>query len=1275
MTGVTEPNSAADEVLAEYMRRVDAGEAVDRQAFLAAYPEIAAELKSYFDMEQDVIRRAGPANSESAAVPDSTHTALRRDTVCERSQGAAPPQGGDRGTPPENFGTYRILRELGRGAMGTVYLAEHTTLDRQVALKMANFSHDAHGELLARFRREARLAATLRHAHICPVHEVGEIDGWHYISMAYIEGQPLSALIRSKTRLPEKQALNIARKLAFALQEAHEHGIIHRDLKPGNVLCDAKGEPIITDFGLARRAGSEESARITHEGMIIGSPAYMSPEQIEADPDQLTPAADQYALGVILYEMLTGVLPFRGPLGTIITSILTKRATPLRQVRVDLDPRTEALCVRMTSRNASDRFPSLKAAGNEMISILKSLGAAPTVSASAPAVATATRPEAPNAGRKPKAKADEELTDAAIESLGATARKLLARRDFEQVLPLLEAIPENRRTDEVESLLERAQRQADEVMCLETEIDEAMRVNDIERVLQKTEALLKIKPNHPRAKKVQEQFGQYGGAFAARGFKRGRGTGETVGEGTWIPWGVLAFGLAVFGVALWGVTAYLKVGDAVVKVTINDPDVRVTIQGTTVSVEGAAQPLKVNPGDGKLKINYGGLEFESSNFTLTKGKNPVVEIELLDTKLAAKFGDQPIGDWTVPRKPAAAAPQRPAEKDAVAAASAGGPAPLKAPFDAAQARASQTEWARYLGVPVDYSNSLGMKFVLIPPGEYVRGSTDQDPDAQPDEKPAHRVRITRPIYLGTTEVTQSQYRKVTGKNPFQFQPDGVEARRVTGVDVSNFPAESVSWNDAVQFCQSLAEKYPPAPGKTKAEGYRLPTEAEWEHACRAGTTTRWAFGDTENAVNAQVLAGLDPKDAAPKPVGQLAPNAWGLFDMHGGLYEWCADGAGDYAATTDTAVDPFVAPNGEMRRVRGGSWDTPLKQSRSARRLALNANDHGQSTGFRVAIVLSQPSPPPAPVVAPFTPAQAVAHQNAWAAHLGLPVEFTNSVGMKLRLIPPGDYVVGLTQAELDVELAKVKGDGIWESRLRSSAPQHRVTLTQPYYVGVYEVTQKEYETVVGRNTSYLSPKAAGKDLVNDLDTNQMPVESLAWSQAVEFCVRLSERERLSPSYSGVGDTASLVAGHGYRLPTEAEWEVACRAGSGTRYWFGDDEGRLSEVAWTATNAGRVTHPVGQLKANPFGLHDVHGNVWEWCHDLYDPQFYAQYSDRRAIDPAGPAAASPLHRVFRGGGFTFDAGKHTSGMRVANSPNAVDHSIGFRVLLPATKASVEGRRP
>jgi len=170
---------------------------------------------------------------------------------------------------PSPFGRYQLLKCLGEGGMGAVYLAHDTQLERSVALKIPKLEAGEQSQVLARFYREARSAAALRHPNICPVHEVGEVDSVPYLSMAYIEGKPLSQVAKGQN---QRQVALLARKLALALLEAHRLGVVHRDLKPENIMIDTRGEPIIMDFGLARRARGE-TARLTQSGMAMGTPA------------------------------------------------------------------------------------------------------------------------------------------------------------------------------------------------------------------------------------------------------------------------------------------------------------------------------------------------------------------------------------------------------------------------------------------------------------------------------------------------------------------------------------------------------------------------------------------------------------------------------------------------------------------------------------------------------------------------------------------------------------------------------------------------------------------------------------------------------------------------------------------------------------------------------------------------------------------------------------------------------------------------------------------
>ncbi len=302
-------------------------ESVDRDSFLAEHRQIAAELRQFIATEDELRKLA--AESRGDISQESTGSFSEHPNERFLPDPWTLPAVRNRVNFPATSGAYRILRSLGQGAMGTVYLAEDTQLRRQIALKTPQFAGADQRELLERFYREARAAATLRHPCICPVYDVGDIDGKHYITMAYIEGRPLSHFVNPAVPQTAAQILIVVGKIAQALQEAHDHGIVHRDLKPANIMIDRRGEPVIMDFGLARQAQQPDDLHLTQTGVIMGSPAYMSPEQVEADPEKIGPAADQYSLGVILYELLTGRVPFRGSLASVMGQIVSQ-CRPLR---------------------------------------------------------------------------------------------------------------------------------------------------------------------------------------------------------------------------------------------------------------------------------------------------------------------------------------------------------------------------------------------------------------------------------------------------------------------------------------------------------------------------------------------------------------------------------------------------------------------------------------------------------------------------------------------------------------------------------------------------------------------------------------------------------------------------------------------------------------------------------------------------------------------------------------------------------------------------------
>jgi hypothetical protein len=253
------------------------------------------------------------------------------------------------------FGRYVIARKLGEGGMGAVYLARDTQLDRPVALKVPFLGGPDGASLRARFLHEARAAAALQHPGICPIHDLGEIDGIPYLTMPYLTGEPLSRRV-SRGPLPVAEAVALVEKMARALHYAHERGVVHRDLKPGNVLLDEHGEPVVMDFGLARRAGD---SHLTQEGEVMGTPAYMAPEQLGGQVALMGPPADVYSLGVVLYELLTGATPFQGDLLALASQIAYDEPRPPSKQRPGVDGRLDAICLQALAKRPADR-PSMR---------------------------------------------------------------------------------------------------------------------------------------------------------------------------------------------------------------------------------------------------------------------------------------------------------------------------------------------------------------------------------------------------------------------------------------------------------------------------------------------------------------------------------------------------------------------------------------------------------------------------------------------------------------------------------------------------------------------------------------------------------------------------------------------------------------------------------------------------------------------------------------------------------------------------------------------------
>ena len=294
--------------------------------------------------------RTTPSAADENAAPDNKKSASAAELLGE-------------------LGDYELLEEVGRGGQGVVFRARQKSLNRTVALKVISLGQWASKAHLKRFRLEAEAAASLEHPGIVPIHEVGERDGSCYFSMKFVEGGQLDEVVRREP-MPIRQAAELIAKVARTVHYAHEHGILHRDIKPGNILLDAKGEPHLTDFGLARLVETESTVTRTLE--VLGTPSYMAPEQAVGNNAAVSSATDVYGLGAVLYQLLTGHPPFAG--GTTYETIKLLLDTEPRQPRL-LNPKIDrdlsTICLKCLEKDPKRRYSSALALAEDLEHWLK----------------------------------------------------------------------------------------------------------------------------------------------------------------------------------------------------------------------------------------------------------------------------------------------------------------------------------------------------------------------------------------------------------------------------------------------------------------------------------------------------------------------------------------------------------------------------------------------------------------------------------------------------------------------------------------------------------------------------------------------------------------------------------------------------------------------------------------------------------------------------------------------------------------------------------------
>ena len=1414
------------------------------------------------------------------------------------------------------FGRYRVERVLGTGGMGIVYLAEDLRLGRRVALKIPKFDADGKLHLSERFRREARTMASVQHRNLCPIYDVDEQDGQHYLTMAFIDGESRSQVIKDRSTNKSRGSLGeptldrgaihdyrdsaiarriaeLIRKLALALDVAHRAGVVHRDLKPANVMIDREGEPILMDFGLAWMV-HETDSRVTQSGVILGTPAYMSPEQASGDANTVGAVSDIYSLGAILYELLAGRPIFTGSVTHVLYKLMHDEPTRPSAICGDVDPKLEAICWKAISRRPEDRFATAAEFAAALAGFASEITDVRSHDTTTNTIADPTKPgerstkfllgepesvrsrtmplvrgltpsgspgvvgvESPHA---PVARSHQRrialLSVLLVGVLGVVWGMFARDRGGETSEPIVGDSSKPTGSAKAETPVRQALAQADggQVGNLPHEIAPAKpnvpvdvgkpfvvvrEGQDVRTLKTLVSAINELQPGDIIEIRSNERLPiqlaepvvkpltiRAGARFRPLLAFVGNGTCDIKADfsvegcdldlrsGPFSPFDRKNSTWRFHRCRMWGdpngLVSKMRVTESVI----------ISIYGNPAPVDGTETDYEFD--NCLIRNNHSLIRYQASGshtlrlrnctFYAVAGAHPrlahlakeatltveatgnvfhcqsqateLIEAQSLPQVTWIGADNCFSGNWyqvregnVVKEKGLPAwnklwkEPERDSREVDLLAFEWGRVQRLPNPERSLAVRAATEKMIGEHKLP-----EVGPDWTLVGPGDaYVRalaaeGRAVPKSELRPERRDDGAIVLLRAGkevrgYVTLTEALDA----AQDKDVVELRTDGLvngshwtgDSRRLTiraGAGYApTIDGELTSAGTDRLILEGLTIRYVlQASGGFGSDFVGdqplFPTQGSLVRMMNCtllgergrSIADAWMFGDGESLpeiVNCDisflriglrsgstarlrnsVLTECRPNvESRTAPLGTLeiercvfwspeVENAFGgcpihslsaiKIQAHRSIFVSPVDLTFglpipiDWTGSGNAFVKPLAFRHGiqplaleqfqidfhtEADSIELPPWEFDPAQWRILRDKSPGYQPRPDGTDYGADIdwlVNALGRDAARPAIAPFDDQQAKAHQQAWAKSLGVPVQYTNSIGMKFMLIPPGEFTMGSTPAEIDEAVQAIGenefGDRFWQRCTQSEGPQHKVSLTKPIYLGVHEVTQAEFETVMGNNPSAFATKGDGSFFVAGLNTINHPVEKVSWNDAAGFCAKLSQLEKLQPFYLREGETVTPLDGTGYRLPTEAQWEFACRAGTMTKYWIGDRFEDLAAVGWFDWNSGLRTHAVGESKANPFGLHDMHGNVWEYVEDACEQTYYEQFRNQPAIDPRG-APANGSH-ILRGGHWRSTALICRASNRTASTLTIlhVQNCAGFRVALevPAVKAAI-----
>ena len=794
---------------------------------------------------------------------------------------------------PQLIREYEILGRIGKGGMAIVYLAKHIHLNTEVAIKVLNEEYSENESVRERFLNEARLLNTLKHPNIVEQKEFFQENGHFVLTMEYVEGRSLDQMIGQDIgAIPWEKAIPLFTQILDGIGYAHSRGIIHRDIKPANILISREGAVKIADLGIAKVAGVKGS---TKTGTKIGTIFYMSPEQVQGNEADFR--SDIYSLGITLYETLAGKLPFGDIEKTSefeVMGMIVKGDLPDPRAFYPHIPEWAVAAIsKATAINPNNRFQNC----SEFAEYLKehATNIEGNTDFWSKQVVELGNMQLLKQSSSPF-KVDNNNTP-----VPSTAGADVCPKCNAQVKEDMEFCGECGAdlTQKCPSCSEKIRwsRKFCPKCGANIKEKEITHKLDLERkaaeAKRKKEAAALKKKQREQQEKEQRQEREKREKERAEEQKRIKAENERKRQKE-----------------REETLARQKARELARQQWIK--------KNRWKMITGAA--LLVILISSLVYINSDGYKY-SKALALFEEQNWSEAASAFEALNGFRDSRHKALECHLERARSLARQNNYSSAAEVVNANLHGNDSIDA------------ELTAFLGSNPDIFEFLlpgGMTFVSIPSGDFMMGSPESEDGRWGDEGPRHSVSISS-FEMMSTEVTQGMWEEVMGSNPSRFTGD------------LNRPVENVSWNDCQDFIDKLNDLYP-------SHTYRLPSESEWEYACRAGTTTRFYWGDSDSgSVMGDYCWYSSNSNSSTHPVGLKLPNDWGLYDMSGNVWEWCEDswhGSYDGAPVDGSA---WVSSGASSRVLRGGGWNSSARDCRSANRTYDSADSRYNNLGFRLA--------------------------------------------------------------------------------------------------------------------------------------------------------------------------------------------------------------------------------------------------------------------------------------------------------------------------------------